>query len=187
MTIRAKLILGAASALLIAVFAGGLSHWRYTAGENAANAVWQDKWNKRNTADAQALAARQAEARTEEQRRQTAINQVTENADKQLAAARSAATDALSAADGLRVTLRHLQQQLTGSETARNTAVAAERQTSANTRLLLARVLEESVERNQQLAAYADRARLSGLACEQAYDAIANRATALTPQQDVTP
>ncbi|GAA3911774.1 DUF2514 domain-containing protein [Gibbsiella dentisursi] len=185
MTIRTNLVLGIVSALLIVVFAGSFSHWRYTAGENAANASWQDKWDKRNTADAQALAARQAEARTEEQRRQTAINQVTENADKQLAAARSAATDAQSAADGLRVTLRHLQQQLAGSEAARNTAVAAQRQARADTRLLLARVLEESVERNQQLAAYADRARLSGLACEQAYDAITNQAP--TPQQDATP
>lgn len=187
MNIRTSLLLGAGFTLLAGIALGGFSHWRYTAGENAANAVWQARWDKRNTADARALATRQVEARTEEQRRQTAINQVTENAQHQLAAAHDAATHAQSATDGLQFTIRKLQRELSVSETARHSAVTGERQTRVDSRLVLARVLSESVERNQQLAAYADRARVRGLACEKAYDAIAGGKIGSLDDRGATP
>lgn len=106
-------------------------------------------------------------ARAEEQRRLKAIIQVNEDANNQLIAAR-----AKSIIISLRDTVRHLQQKLAVGDIARVSATLAKRQAGADFRLVLADMFAASLKRNQQLAVYADRARIRGQACERAYDAI---------------
>ncbi|MDA1381837.1 DUF2514 family protein [Plesiomonas shigelloides subsp. oncorhynchi] len=77
------------------------------------------------------------------------------------AADASECADADRAADiagGLRTSIAQLRRQLADSETGRLSATA---QASASASVLLADVLSESVRRNEELAAYADRARAS--------------------------
>lgn len=159
---------------MVGVIIGVLSHWRYTAGRETANAVWQRRWDQRNIADAQLLLQRQQEARAEEQRRVKAITQVNDDANKQLITARADAARARSVINSLRSRVRHMQQKHTAGDAARVSTTVATRQAGADSQLLLADMLAESLKRNQQLAAYADSARIRGQACERAYDAMNN-------------
>lgn len=165
--------------VLVASLLCGFAHWRYAAGYSKADMAWQLKWSQRNAADVKAAALREASARAEEQRRQTQVNQVTEDADKQLAAAKANASDAQSAADSLRQHLNQLQRQLAASETGRVSAIAAKRSAEARAGVLLAQLLAESDKATGQYAAEADNARIAGSACERAY-------TAITGQDDAS-
>lgn len=95
---------------------------------------------------------------------------IEQDAKNRIAAARA---DASAAA----VKSGRLQQQLT---TIRKQLVDYSRTESignpaSNTGVLLADVLSKSVERNRQLAEYADRAREAGLACEAQYNSLRNK------------
>ena len=63
-----------------AVFWAG-SWW----GARQTDTAWALKWQQRDTADATALAKRQAEARAEEQRRKREIDAIEKKAEKQIA------------------------------------------------------------------------------------------------------
>lgn len=157
-----------AAVLLLAV----LTWQAYSIGHKRADAHWQIKWAQRDAADMQAKAGREAAERAEEQRRQQAMIGVIQNADQQIAQAKADAVGASAAADSLRGTIATLRRLLANSETSRLSAAAAASTSRTDARLLLADVLEKSVERNEQLAAYADRARIAGQACEGAYERV---------------
>lgn len=157
---------------LVALSLYGLSHWRYTAGQNAANLVWSKRWSERNATDSEMKAAREASEREEEQRRQRENNRIRDEGEKQLAQANAAAANAQPIADGLQLAIERTKQQLARSETGRISAVASERQARADTAVLLAELYRKSDERAGKLAEYADRARIKGLMCEKAYDSI---------------
>ncbi|WP_230406501.1 DUF2514 family protein [Plesiomonas shigelloides] len=72
----------------------------------------------------------------------------------------------------MRPRIAQLRRLLADSETGRLSATAQASAARASASVLLADVLSESVRRNEELAAYADRARASGLACQQAYAVI---------------
>lgn len=163
--------------VVVGVIIGVFSHWRYTAGKETSNAVWQRRWDQRNIADAQLLLQRQQEARAEEQRRIKAITQVNDDANNQLLTARADAARAKSIIISLRDRIRHMQQELTAGDAARVSTTVATRQAGADSHLLLADMFAESLKRNQQLAAYADSARIRGQACERAYEAMINSNT----------
>lgn len=150
-----------------------LHHNGYESGKLDTNQDWNIKWAKRDAKDLLELAGRQEQERTEEQRRQNQINQVTADAQTQLDKARLDAANAQSAADKLQLTIANIRRQLAASETSKLSAIANASATRANSGVLLADVLSKSVERNQQLAATADEWRVNGLACERSYDAIA--------------
>lgn len=159
--------------MLVALSLWGFGHWRYTAGQTAENLVWSDKWSKRDVKDATAKAAREASEREEEQRRQLENNRIREDGEKQLAQVSAAAADAESVNKRLQLAIERTKQQLARSETGRLSAIASERQTRADTAVLLAELYRKSDERAGQLSEYADRARIRGLTCERAYDSIA--------------
>lgn len=144
----------------------------YESGKFDTNQAWNIKWAKRDAKDLLELAGRQEQERTEEQRRQNKINQVTADAQTQLDKARLDAANAQSAADKLQLTIANIRRQLAASETSKLSAIANASATKANAAILLADVLSKSVERNQQLAATADDSRIAGLTCERSYDAV---------------
>ena len=153
-----------------------LHHNGYESGKFDANRDWKLEWAKRDAKDLLELAGRQEQERTEEQRRQNEINQVTADAQTQLDKARLDTANAQSAADKLQLTIANIRRQLAASETSKLSAIANASATRANSGVLLADVLSKSVERNQQLAAAADEWRVNGMACERSYDAIAREA-----------
>ncbi|MBU9417140.1 DUF2514 domain-containing protein [Burkholderia multivorans] len=105
-------------------------------------------------------------ARTEEQRRTAAQQEVADNAAQERDQARADAAAAASAADGLR------QQVAVLVERARHPATSAGSPAAGDALDLLADVLSRVDERAGELAEYADRARIAGQQCERDYDAL---------------
>lgn len=153
-----------------------LHHNGYESGKFDSNRDWKLEWAKRDAKDLLELVGRQEQERTEEQRRQNQINQVTADAQTQLDKARLDAANAQSAADKLQFTIANIRRQLAASETSKLSAIANASATRANSGILLADVLSKSVERNQQLATTADEWRVNGFACERSYDAVSKTA-----------
>lgn len=169
-----------AIAAFVGTLLGGIvysiHHHGYESGKSETEQAWNLKWAKRDGQDLLELAGRQQHERTEEQRRQNEINQVTADAQTQLDKARLDAANAKSASDKLQLTIANIRRQLAASETSKLSAIANASATRANSGVLLADVLSKSVERNQKLATTADEWRVNGLACERSYDAVANHA-----------
>ncbi|WP_374101308.1 DUF2514 family protein [Rahnella sp. ChDrAdgB13] len=164
--------------VLIALVASSLwafSHWRYTAGHDAADQAWQLKWSSRDTADADATLKREGQERAEEQRRQLAANEEQKHAEEELAKARSDAADADRAGAGLRKQLDTLQRQLAGSETGRLSATAAASSARTEASILLAQLLSESDEMAGKYATEADKIYVAGQSCEHTYDKVTNQ------------
>ncbi|GBO49474.1 hypothetical protein MFFDBJGM_02492 [Pectobacterium versatile] len=157
---------------LVAFLMWGFSHWRYTAGQDDANATWQLKWAQRDTADTEALAKRQSYERQEERRRQEAINAISTNAQLEIEQAQADAVNAQSAAVGLQSAIGKLKRQLAASETGRISSVAAASAAKSEAAILLAELLSESDKAAGEYAAEADSAYRAGMTCERAYDAI---------------
>lgn len=137
-------------------------------GRHEMNKSWEARWAERDAADAEARRKSEAANRAEEQRRREEMEQVTEHAEKQLLDLRDDAATARAAAERLRRTVAELQRR--NADTVTDAVNAGEAGTTGCR--VLADVLAESLERNQQLAAEADRRRIAGLACERAYDAM---------------
>ena len=158
---------------LVALSLWGLSAWRYSAGEEAgrlvANQQWQARWSERDAADASERAAHEKAMRELENKRRKDIDLVAADAERQLQLARADADRAADIAGGLRTRIAQLRRQLADSETSRLSATAQASAARSSASVLLADVLSESLRRNEELAAYADRARAQGLACQQAY------------------
>lgn len=126
----------------------------YQAGYKTANNEWQQKWDDAQVAT---LAL--------QQQKQQKIDEVTEDAEKEIQRVRADAIAANHAADSLRGTVTKLRQRL-GSETAR----ASKAEASAAD--LLAELLVQSDKMAGEFASFADEANARGLACERAYDAV---------------
>lgn len=155
--------------MLIALIAG------YISGQKASNTSWEAKWSQRDTADVTARAAQESANRLIEQERQQAIAEVSQNAEHQLRVAQTDAAAAHDAAGRLQQSLDTVQRKLQRSESAYRAGLAGKCEAESRAAVLFAELLSESVERNRQLAATADDARVRGLACEAAYEAVAKR------------
>ena len=115
--------------------------------------------------------AEQKEAdKREEQRRDSEKQKIQADAQQRIDAARRDAVDAAVKSGKLQQQLANIRKQLVGYSTAESIGNPA-----ADTGVLLADVLARSVERNRQLADYADRAREAGLACEAQYNSLRNK------------
>ena len=119
---------------------------------------------------AQAIADQKAADEQEEQRRNAELQKIQADAQQRIDAARNDAVNAAAKSDRLQQQLANIRKQLVGYSTAESIGNPA-----AETGVLLAQLLSESVERNQQLADYADRAREAGLACEAQYNSLRNK------------
>lgn len=155
-----KLIAAAvAVAALMALSAGGA--WK-----------WQANSYSRQIADirteyAEAFAKASAQARTEEQRRQIAVEVIRKDAQVHIAQAETDAVAASSVADGLRVELDRLKRRASsGSGTATGSAPGAD------TTAMLADLLAEVELAGREMAAEAQRRGIAGSVCERAYDSL---------------
>jgi hypothetical protein len=155
-------LIAAAVAGLMAFSAAGAWQWQANAyGRRIADV---------QTAQAQALAEAQAQARAEEQRRQIAIEGIRRDAQNHI---EQAAADA-AAADALALSLQQQADKL-ARRTASCPGSSAGSEAADPAKLLLADLLSRIDARAGELAAYADRARIAGAACEKSFDAIQTR------------
>lgn len=150
---------GLAVAALMALSAAGAWNWQANKYELRIAVTERDQ--------AAADSAAQARARVDEQLRQHAIEGIRQHAHDQIIAATADAVAADTAADSLREQVAKLARR-----PARCPGVAAGSETADPERLLLADVLSRIDARAGELAAYADRARLAGAACELSYGAL---------------
>ena len=160
--------------LLVLLFAGAL-YSSYQHGVTVTDLRWQAKWSEQGELQAKAQAAATAANRTEEQRRQTAVNGVADDARKQEVAAAPGVAAASAAADRLRVDASKLVGAASGVPG--DSGIAARSEANRRAAMVLSGLLDRAVERNRELAKGLDDARRRGLACERAYGA-------LTPQPD---
>ncbi len=119
---------------------------------------------------AQAIEDQKAADKKEEQRRNAELQKIQADAQQRIDAARNDAVNAAAKSGRLQQQLANIRKQLVGYSTAESIGNPA-----AETGVLLGDVLSKSVERNRQLADYADRAREAGLACEAQYNSLRNK------------
>lgn len=110
-----------------------------------------------------------AQARTEEQRRQTVADEEGESARKKLELAQGRAADAESAADGLRGEIKRLRD---GRRATCDTIASQQRQTGASAVVVLGELLEDADRMAGSCAAALERSRIAGLACEAVVDGV---------------
>ncbi len=104
-----------------------------------------------------------AQARTEEQRRQSVADKEGENARQQLELAQGRAAAAESAAGGLRGEIARLRA---GRAATCDTIATQQRQAGTSAVVVLGGLLEESDRMAGSCAAALERSRIAGLACE---------------------
>lgn len=153
------LLIAIGAAVLMALSAAGAWQWQANAyGKQIAD-----------TARDQAMANEWAatKARTEEQRRQTAIEGIRTNAKDQIKLATADATAADATADSLRAELARIKRRAAGNTCAATGGAPAENATG-----VLADVLSEVEAAGRAMAAEADRRGIAGTACELSYDAV---------------
>lgn len=119
-------------------------------------------------------AARKAEqdARDEETRREQIKEEIIDAAEQRVELAKAAAADADSAAAGLRERLAAHLAASRGSAKNSGPGKGSEGKPSADTLDLLAGVLSRLDDTSGDLAAYADRLVIAGLACERQYESL---------------
>jgi hypothetical protein len=115
--------------------------------------------------DRRAIAA----AREEERRRQVAVDEVEEDGQRKLAAARGDAADAGIARDRLQLEVNRLRA---GRAATCNTIAAQQRQAGDRAFTVLADLFESADRRAGELATALDRSRVAGQQCEAAFDTV---------------
>lgn len=116
------------------------------------------------TDQALALATAQQQARAKERRWQDSLEETRNDAQQSIEVATADAAAAAATADSLQQQVDRLARR-----PARCPAVADGSEAADPAGLLLADLLRRINERAGQLAAYADRARIAGVACENSY------------------
>ncbi|MBX8528581.1 DUF2514 domain-containing protein [Pseudomonas cichorii] len=156
-------------AIGVAVLAGCL--WMvYEHGRSVESAEWQGRWNARDAGDMQARSEAEEKNRTEEQRRQSAANQVANDARKEQAVAIDDAGRADAAGDRLHVAAKDFAGR--SSCGPGDTGTAQRGETATRAALVLSDLLSRADKRAGELAAAYDRARIAGMACERAYESL---------------
>ncbi|MET6262629.1 DUF2514 family protein [Klebsiella variicola] len=151
------------SVLALALLAGAC-YLTYVVTDNHWSAKYSGLEQKYSDASAKAT----QEARVKEWEYQNNVDAIAQQGAKDLAQARSDA-------DSANASIGRLQQRINRllADTSSEDSGTTQRGKTAREALdLLANVLEKSLERNRQLADYADKASSAGFTCEKAYDYI---------------
>lgn len=148
--------LAAAAALVV------WSGWVYVQGQDDV----QQKCNAERVTIAQGLAKNAEAQRAKEYADQQQMNKVQTDATQRLEALRTDADSANAAADRLREQVGKLLGANPVCPTAR---AGTSSQTASNPGNLLAVVLDKSIQRNRELAAFADAAITAAQSCQTAY------------------
>ena len=153
-------------------FAGALAclWWAYSHGVSVTTTEWQGKWNKQALELSEAKTKAVILVREEEQRRQSSINKVREDAEKQIALAERDALAASDAAAGVLEQAKRLAAR--AGKCPGNPSTTQPGPPATEPGVVLADVLGRADARAGELAAAYDRSRAAGLACERAYDAL---------------
>lgn len=163
-------LLGIAMTLAIGLCGWWLHHSGYQSGADAKELEWSARWDKQAEQQATAKAKAELEAREEERRRQSSIDKVRDDAEKQIARAESDALAARDAADGVLEQAKRLAAR--AGKCPSNPSATQSGAPAAEPSVVLADVLGRADARAGELAAAYDRSRAAGLACERAYDAL---------------
>ncbi|SAE26986.1 DUF2514 domain-containing protein [Enterobacter hormaechei] len=146
--------------LLIVVMLAALVVWCVVAwnahGDRQYSAGYAQAQTDQKEADAKLRSLKEQEKATNEREAQQRIDQ-----------ARNDALDAAARAGRLQQQLVAIREQLR-----QYNATVGAGTSAADTGVLLADVLSKSLERNRQLAEYADRAAEAGRVCEKQYDSL---------------
>lgn len=146
--------------MLAALVTGGVVAWNVH-GDRQYDAGYAQAKADRKAEDDKARQQDEQEKATNEREAQQRIDQ-----------ARNDALDAAARAGRLQQQLVAIREQLR-----QYNATVGAGTSAADTGVLLADVLSKSLERNRQLAEYADRAAEAGRVCEQQYDTLTKRGT----------
>ncbi|WP_417647846.1 DUF2514 domain-containing protein [Enterobacter hormaechei] len=141
--------------MLAALVIGGVVAWSVH-GSRQYNAGYAQAQADQKQADAKLRSLKEQEKATNEREAQQRIDQ-----------ARNDALDAAARAGRLQQQLVAIREQLR-----QYNATVGAGTSAADTGVLLADVLSKSLERNRQLAEYADRAAEAGRVCEKQYDSL---------------
>ena len=159
-----------AALLLILLAVAGALYGAYRHGVTVTDLSWQKKWANQVSAQSQAVASTTTEYRTEEQRRQSAANQVANNARQEQASAVSDGVVADTAGDRLRVEAGKLAAS--ASCVPSDTGTVERGKNATRAAMVLSDLLSRADARAGDLARYADQLRITGQACEAAYDSL---------------
>lgn len=141
--------------MLAALVIGGVVAWNVH-GSRQYDAGYAHAQAEQKEADAKLRSLKEQEKATNERESQRALDK-----------ARNDALDAAARAGRLQQQLVAIREQLR-----QYNATVGAGSSAADTGVLLADVLSKSLERNRQLAEYADRAAESGRVCEKQYDSL---------------
>lgn len=158
------------AAMVAAALAAAALYGAYHHGVTTTDATWQSRWDEQVAFMAEQRAEAEAAARKAEQGRQLAINEVSKNAQAQIERAEADAAAAIAAADGLRQQAQRLAAA--ASKPACSASPTNAGKAASSPGVVLADVFGRADQRAGELAAAYDRARVAGLACERAYDAL---------------
>ncbi|WP_368647704.1 DUF2514 family protein [Castellaniella ginsengisoli] len=153
---------GYAAAVLVGALIAGPAAWTVQGWRHDAKVAGMERDWAQQIADAQAL------ARATEQARWAKREGVINDAKTQAAVAAADADRARAASERLRQQVAQLQRR------ARDPAAAGggQDQSGVDTLDLLVRLLSGMDEAGRDVSGYADRLRVSGLACERAYESL---------------
>lgn len=158
------------AALVLIASALGILYAAYSHGVTVTDSKWKAKWANQQFLQARDAAAAATMIRSEEQRRQTAANQVGSNARDQIKMAKDAGTTADVAGDRVRNAAGQLAagSACTGSDP----GVAKRSATATRAAMVLSDLFQRADKRAGELAKAYDTARIAGKACEDAYDSL---------------
>mgnify|MGYP001548305666 CR=1 FL=1 len=163
----------AAAVLAVIALALGLLYASYSHGVKVTDSKWRSVWADQALLQAKGAAAATATNRTEEQRRQTAANQVGSDARDKIKTAADAGTVADAAGDRVRSEAGKLAAR--ASCTGSDPGVTERGKAAARAAMVLSDLFQRADRRAGELAKAYDGARIAGLACEASYDSLINK------------
>lgn len=153
---------------IVVVFAIG------AVGHRISDNKWQSRWDAHALADSEATRIVDAVERTKEQARQSAMNKVIQNGQKQIDSAIADAAGHAAASRGLYDTVDRLTGALADSEASNSACTTAASKAATKAARVLADVFKLADQAAGSMAATADQAMTRGALCERAYDSISD-------------